>query len=69
MIQSKDVILKDEGKFITVFCQTEKAKKAIANQVEKECLDESGTKFDIKPSSKSNMQALLVSHSLTWDEF
>lgn len=69
---NKDIYLKDEGEFITVVFQTERAKKALkteSNEVLNATYGNDLPKLDIPLESKNDIIKWCVTHSLTMEEF
>jgi len=66
MSQQKDVYFKDEGDFVTVIAQSEKALKVFAEQ-EMPSLYPQGHKFDVELSDIHITLVFCVSHGLSVD--
>lgn len=67
MLKKPDVILKDEGEYISISFKTAKSKQStLYNEVSKlEFFNKENDSFAIAPESKNNIISLLVSHNLT----
>lgn len=69
---NKDVYLKDEGEFLTVVFQSNKAKEAIKKQPQEVINETYGNdllKLDVDLSAKKSIIAWCTSHNLTTEEF
>jgi hypothetical protein len=69
---NKDVYLKDEGDFITVVFQSDKAKKAVKKQPQRVIDNIYGNdlpKLDVDLTAKKSIIAWCASHELTIEEF
>jgi len=73
-MEKKDIFLKDEGDFITVGFQTEKAKKIIEKEKKNNDLlahtlyGEDLPKMDIAVESQNIIIEWLISWGLSWEE-
>lgn len=69
---NKDVYLKDEGDFLTVVFQSNKAKEAIKKQPQEVINETYGNdlpKLDVDLSAKKSIITWCTSHNLTTEEF
>lgn len=67
MFKIEDVILKNEGEYISISFKTAKSKQStLYNEVSKlEFFNKENDSFAIAPESKNNIISLLVNHNLT----
>ena len=68
-VKTKDVFIKDEGDFVTVGFQTEKAKEIVRKENIDNIYGDQVLKLDVVMESQPAIITWLISHGLSWEEF
>ena len=70
-MKNTDVYLKDEGDFLTMILNSDKAKEIINKQskVVRDNFYASGIKMDFSKNHKGNIITFLISYGLSWNNF